>query len=247
MVSGSGDARQGEADGGLDIVAEATALMRRMEFSPDRGSHGDGTGVMVDIIPDWDEGRATFSATLSCHAYGHRSVAWQGTPLFLAREPKGRRPSPSTSAVALLDRRGQCTFSRLVPATYRVITSEVWGHSGSPVPQRLPAPWFRDYESNDERVRLTVAQDEDGRFKIGAETRDVRLREAVVLYCFLDRQSGRLGNSGQLHLEPVDDLFVGVWTEEAERALAAKDAADLELVFCVVPAPDELRESRGAH
>lgn len=241
--------RMDEAPEDIDVMTEATGLLRRIQFSPHRGFHADGKRVVVDVAPRWNRNRKTMSVIISCHALAYRTVDWEGIPMFLIRTsaPDDKLIKKNIAAMGLLNRRGQVMIHELAPATYGLLASSVWGRSPQPLPRRLTTPWDRVYSSNDRRVRVTVGEDEPTRIEVAAETRDRGLESALVHYCFVCRESNRCYESGQVRLAPstmvggIQDAdggerrLEGRWTKKAGFALAATDAPEVDFAYCVVP------------
>jgi hypothetical protein len=213
---------------GRDILTEATQLLSQMSFWSNRGAYAEGRYVAISVDPRWNEDRQTIQVTLTCYAFGHQQVDWQGLPI-IAQPAATRHPYGITH----LDARGQGRMARLPPDDYRLFVLEHYGQGEEPMPfdadltsghlaaaSEQPEGSFdlQLYESPDGSVRATVRQTLDETTIVAFETREADLAGAVVYFAFV-LASGDIWHSASVQFSPVEEepgLLEARWEAEIE-------------------------------
>lgn len=231
---------------GLEVIEEAARLLRQLWFSANRGANATGHHVAVSVDPHWNDDHNTIRVLVTCYAFGHRRVDWEGLPVFVRPEGGG-----SGGWIRFLNARGQIVVPKLPLDNYRLSTSSQYGRSTQTVPLPIRttglagAPAVRTrgivgraapseppvYESTDGRVRATVRQTQACTTEVAFETEDETLAGATVRFAFV-RESGEIEQGSEAKLESVGGeqrLWEGCWEG------IVKLSEPCELVFEVLP------------
>jgi hypothetical protein len=228
---------------GESAQVEARTLLDGMRISTKHGTYVHGKEVAIYVGPETDELDSGTCIVITCHAYGNRIVGWRGLPIFVAEADSDRTVDTCT-----LNERGHGRIYPLVPGSYRLVTSEVFGRGeDAPVPRKVvgldartipskvftgeklsPESWFA--ESNDGRVCATV-RPKGGQTVVAFETKDVCLAGALVRFAIVT-QSGHTKHAGEVRLE-AHDTEKGIWEGRWLGTLAVDEPC--ELVFDVHP------------
>jgi hypothetical protein len=227
--------RQGERrrDGlevrqGHEILTEAMQLLRRMSFWSNRGAYAEGRHVAISVDPRWNEDQETIQVTLTCYAFGHQQVDWQGLPI-VARPAETKNPY----GIAHLNARGQGMMARLQPDDYRLFVLESYCKGEEPIPfgadltpghlaaaTETPDGPFEPhlYDSPDGSIRATVRRTLDETTIVAFETEEAALAGAVVYFAFV-LESGDIQHSASVQFSPVEEeagLLEARWEAEVE-------------------------------
>lgn len=231
---------------GRDVIEEAARLLRQLRFSTHRGASAEGQQVAVSVALHGNDDQETVRVLLTCYAFGHRQVAWQGLPVFVLPEGQG-----NVSALAFLNARGQAVLPRLERGAYRLSTSAQYGRSPTPIPlhgrsqragtafrlrgrnlQRPATPSEEPvYTSIDGRVQATVRHTPAGTTVVAFETQDGAWAGATVRFALVDAGGGEVAHSAEVELQPVESpapLWRGIWEQALELSVACN------LVFAVL-------------
>jgi hypothetical protein len=230
MMQESGRRRDGpQAGQGHEILREAAQLLSRMSFWSNRGAYAEGRYVAISVDPHWNDDNGTIQVALTCYAFGHGQVDWQGL-LVLARPAAG---NASVYGITRLDARGQGIMTRLQPDDYRLFVPERYGRSEAFLPfcpspalgslaaatENVEAPFEPHiYDSPDGSLRATVRQSAEGTTIAAFETWETLLAGAVVYVAFV-REPGDVLQSAEVQLTPVEEepgLLEARWEAEIE-------------------------------
>lgn len=102
---------------GAEVIEEVAGFIEGMEFDEERGAYARGRHAVVMVSPDLLE-NGTFSATVTCRAFGHRAVDWQTLPVFVARQR-----DKAIERLTFLDERGVTILRDLPSGAYYLLTS----------------------------------------------------------------------------------------------------------------------------
>ncbi len=221
---------------GREAIQEAAAFLSGARFSMGSGSYADGQHVSVHIDASPNDDGETMAVLVSCLAFGHRPVDWDGMPLFIF---EGDRAETDPVAVPCLNRQGQTAVERLPIGRYCLLASATSGRSDRPVPARLGSRWPPTYPSIDGRVRVTITEDPTRLREVSAESMGpggADMVGATVLYAFVDPATRLARSSGRCRLEQTDQTVFG--TSRFPVAHAATAPADSDFVFCVLPSSE---------
>ncbi|MDW8367923.1 MAG: hypothetical protein RMK49_18940, partial [Abditibacteriales bacterium] len=206
---------------GREVIEEAARFLRQIHFHANRGAFAEGKHVAVLVDPRWNEGNETIRLLITCYAFGHRRVDWEGLPVFV--EPQNR----GDAWLCFLNGRGQGIIPDLPPGDYRLSTSAQFGRSAAPVPfltsalALAAAPKVGQdvicgphvYESTDGRLRATLRQTMAGTTVVAVETNEASLAGAVVRFAFV-QETGKIQLTDTVTLQPVEGeagLCEGRW------------------------------------
>jgi hypothetical protein len=213
---------------GHNILTEATQLLSHMSFWSNRGAYAEGHYVAISVDPRWNEDQQTIQVTLTCYAFGHQQVDWQGLPI-IARPAATRNPYGITH----LNARGQGRMARLQPDDYRLFVLEHYGQGEEPIPwdahltpghlaaasEQPEGPFdLHLYESPDGSVRATVRRTLDETTIVAFETGETDLAGAVVYFAFV-LASREIWHSASVQFSPVEEepgLLEARWEAEIE-------------------------------
>lgn len=222
------------ANQGRDVIEEAAQLLNKMAFSTIRGSSAEGKLVSVSIAPRLNDDGETVRVLVHCRARGHRSVNWEGLPVWVW---SGKE---SGLSLCLLNARGQACIPELRPGDYQTAASPVWGESAEVVPMSDPK-LDRYYESKDGDVSANVIRYPEGETVFSAETSNPLLSGATVLFSIYEKGVATARLCGRLVLEKSSEVagkWVGRYVFPAQPKLAFQQEDKEELVFSVI-APTE--------
>lgn len=229
---------------GREVIAEAAAFLRAAKFTLYRGSHAHGEHVAVHIGVTPDEHAETMTVSITCYAFRHRLVDWDGMPLFVYAADS--RPE-STRYVVFLNKRGQAFLHHVDAGEYRIATSDMWGVG---IAERQESRGPRTYRSNDGRVELTFGVDRNRQPDLRASSGDRSLDNTRILYAFVEEVGGTVNSRGSMVMRQVRRAAGASFGPAVSPILAhnviarAKDlehfdpATRQRLIFCVVPETD---------
>jgi hypothetical protein len=229
-----GGGREGpEVRPGHEIVSEAARLLGQMSFWPNRGAYAQGRYVAISVDPHWEEDHATIQVILTCYAFGHPQVDWQGLPVLARPAGQGVAGQGNVYGMTRLDARGQGRITRLQPDDYRLLVPERYARGEEPLPfgsrsvhgnlaaatEEPDEPFDPQiYASPDESVLATVRRTPDDTTIVAFETSEAALAGAVVYFAFV-LASGEILQSATVKLTPVaeePDLLEARWEAEVE-------------------------------
>jgi hypothetical protein len=230
---------------GREVVEEAARLLRQKAVSPHRAAYLEGEHVSVLVAPYWNDDGETFRLGITCNAFGHRRVDWEGLPVFVESQSED-----GVSWLCFLNTRGQAALPSLPPGDYRLSTSAQFGRSAQPIPflnpalaalaartsatdNTIPLPEPLVYQSTDGRLRATLRQTASDTTVVAVETNEASLAGAVVRFAFV-QESGKIELSDTVTLQPVEGEE-GLWEGRWEGA--AQLAEPCEFVFEVITSP----------
>lgn len=225
---GAPEVRQGH-----EILSEAARLLRQMSFWPNRGAYAQGRYVAISVDPRWEEDDTTIQVVLTCYAFGHPQVDWQGLPVMV--RPVGQEIAGPGNVYGMtrLDARGQGRMTRLQPDDYRLLVPERYGRGAEPLPfgispsqgnlaaaTEAPDEPFEPhiYTSPDGGLLATVRRTPDGTTIVAFETSESALAGAAVYFAFV-LESGEILQSATVELAPVEEepgLLEARWEAEVE-------------------------------
>ena len=212
-----------------------------MSFWSNRGAYAEGRHVAISVDPCWEEDHQTIKVTLTCYAFGHGRVDWQGLPVIARPAGQG-----SVYGMTHLDGRGQATMTRLQPDDYRLFVPERYRRSEEPlpfissqVPGNLaaatddPDDTFEPhiYDSPDGRLIATVRRTAEGTTIVAFETSEAELANAVAYFAFV-LASGDIVQSAIVVLTAVEEE-AGLWEARWEGEIEFSEGCTFE--FGILP------------
>lgn len=218
---------------GHEVLSEAARLLGQMSFWPNRGAYAQGRYVAISVDPRWEDDHTTLQVVLTCYAFGHPQVDWQGLPVIARPSGHGSAGPGNVYGMTRLDARGQGRMTRLHPDDYRLLVPERYGRGVEPLPLGSspahgnlaaatdePDALFepRIYTSSDESLLATVRRTPDGTTIVAFETSEAALAGAAVYFAFV-LESGEILHSATVELAPVaeePDLLEARWEAEVE-------------------------------
>jgi hypothetical protein len=192
-----------------------------------------GRYVAISVDPRWEEDHATIQVVLTCHAFGHPQVDWQGLPVIARPAGQGVAGPGNVYGMTWLDARGQGRMTRLQPDDYRLLVPERYGRGAEPLPFGIsqaqgnlaaateePDEPFEPhiYTSPDGSLLATVRRTPDSTTIVAFETSDAALAGAAVYFAFV-LESGEILHSATVELAPVEEepgLLEARWEAEVE-------------------------------
>ena len=256
-----------EAPRGQQVIAEAARLLRGMRFSADNGALTDGQYVGVTVDP-WanDDGR-TFRALITCYAFGHQRVDWDGHHVRVERENAPR----SGVWLARFDAHGHAFFPALEPANYRATLHEhvpldenggepdggariltpsagAATSASTPVarlcgePRRAHRLRVWSGRTRNRKLRWTAEETEEGDVQLEFVTSSSELAGHVVAFSLLDPATRAQACARQLTLEPSRGTS-RAWKGSCSLGSGVNLAGPHELLVELHP-PSAKRETR---
>lgn len=226
---------------GREVIEEAARSLRQMRLHANRGAFAEGKHVAVIVDPRWNEDNETIRVLITCYAFGHRRVDWEGLPIFVESQSEN-----GVAWLCFLNRRGQAVVSNLPPGDYRLSTrlqpERVVPRVLEQQPEELAALAAQGEEVPRERrvwrgskgsVVWTVEETEDGEVQVAFETEEECLAQHRIVFHLVEPDSRRVQHSGQLTLEPASTP--GKWEGWCSLGSRAEVKGPYELVFDVLP------------
>lgn len=213
---------------GREVIEEAARFLRQMRFWANRGAYAEGQHVAVSVDSRWNDDHQTIQTLITCYAFGHRRVDWEGVPVFVLPEREGKKEG----WMLRLNARGQVVFPSLPPEDYHLSTSTQYGVEsvplrlravGAPQPKEAELPEIYSYESIDGHVRATVYQTKEDKTVVVFETENEALADATVHFAFVQK-AGKVEQSAEVKLEPTR---VGLWEGRWENFIKLSEPCDL--------------------
>jgi hypothetical protein len=204
-----------------------------MSFWPNRGAYAQGRYVAITVDPRWDDDQTTIQVVLTCYAFGHPNVDWQGLPVLVRPLGQGRAGPGNVYSMTRLDARGQGRVTRLQPDDYRLLVPERYGRGEEPLPfgahqthgslaaatEASDEPFEPHiYASPDGSLLATLRQSPEGTTIAAFETSEAELVDAVVYFAFV-LESGDTLQSATVQLTPVEEepgLLEARWEAEVD-------------------------------
>jgi hypothetical protein len=225
---GAPEVRQGH-----EILSEAARLLGQMSFWSNRGAYAQGRYVAISVDPRWEEDHTTIQVVLTCYAFGHPQLDWQGLPVMIRPSGQGLAGPGHLSGMTRLDARGQGRMTRLQPDDYRLLVPERYGRGAEPLSFAIrpsqghlaaateaPDEPFEPhiYTSPDGSLLATVRRTSDGTAIVAFETSEAALAGTAVYFAFV-LESGDILQSATLELASVEEepgLLEARWEAEVE-------------------------------
>ena len=219
---------------GRQIIEEATRLFRQLRFSAHRGAYVEGQQLAVSVDPRWNADNETVRVLISCYAFGHQSVDWDGLPMHALPEDS----RVGVHAIARLNARGQAVLPHLPIGEYRLalrLRPARIEPIFSPDVERLAA---QDEDESEERrvwhgedgeLAWTLEETEDGELQVAFETTAERLAGHIVEFHLLDPDTKQVRYSFRLTLEPTQTP--GTWEGWCSLGSRTDIEGPCELIF----------------